>query len=427
MTSLLEIHKKTRVIKGKLKSKKYQITIFIGLYNAEKYLDSIFSQINKQVNQEFHLIVADNNSSDNTWRNIQDWAEYFEGRITLVKNKVNLGGTGNLIINLDLIKTDWFCTFHQDDYYKKNHIEYLLKNINFSDSKLAAVTPDMGSMDNDGKKFARRVRAAWFIKNDDQIEAFISNLFVHNVYWPSTAFNLSIFKKATKNSLWHSSTFPDTEILLRMIAYGKIKRINKETMVYRENDTSESRSINPVENLYGVFNALVRVFESTEFSLISRKVDQKKRSDFFKYICEGIFFRLENDQMAGILIFIVSEKLIEIWGYDNTSNLSTLIKIYENLNSAHTVSILRNILLMKSDLNNKLNLDKDRNLIKLFNSKFEPKLKPTMKFTSMDKLYRKIGKYIPYLIAKRVLGRAYILKIKFTKNHPWRFYNFRHK
>jgi glycosyltransferase involved in cell wall biosynthesis len=426
MNNFLDFHKKNRVVNGKIKMRSNQITIFIGLYNANEYLDGILAQIIKQVNQNFYLIIADNNSNDDTWERIQEWMKYFEGRIMLVRNKINVGGSGNLIINMDLIKTSWFCSFHQDDFYKNNHIQYLIKNIDFKDSNLAAVTTDMGSIDNNGNVSARRMRAGWLVKNNGQVEAFVSNLFVHNGYWPSTAFNLSIFKKAAKNSLWHSSTFPDTEILLKICAYGKIKRVNKETMLYRENDASESRSINPTENLYGVFTALLRVFGSKEFKSVSKMVTEKKRAQFLQYICEGISIRLDNEELTNIVVFIVTERLVEIWGYNNSHNLNLLIKFYTELNSNHSVSILRNILSLGLDNSHEYELF-EKKTMKLPYEVYKLKNNRKIIGRPIYNLYQTIGIYLPYAFAKTSLTALYKLKISVTKKHPWKFYNFRNK
>jgi hypothetical protein len=43
-----------------MKSNLPKITLFLGIYNGEKYIDSLLEQIQSQENQKFTILVVDN-------------------------------------------------------------------------------------------------------------------------------------------------------------------------------------------------------------------------------------------------------------------------------------------------------------------------------------------------------------------------------
>jgi glycosyltransferase involved in cell wall biosynthesis len=94
------------------------LTLYLGIYNGEKYIEGLFNQIQSQEYQDSKILVVDNNSSDGSLKLIKHWKKVYKGNIQIVKNKFNYGGHGSLIRNIDKIETPWFCTFHQDDFYK---------------------------------------------------------------------------------------------------------------------------------------------------------------------------------------------------------------------------------------------------------------------------------------------------------------------
>jgi glycosyltransferase involved in cell wall biosynthesis len=310
---------------------KFSITIFLGIYNGAPYLTSLKTQLLNQINQDFHLVVVDNDSKDGSFGLIKNWELDFPSRITIVRNKTNLGGSGTLFNSFDLIQTKWFSAFHQDDYYKPDHIEVLLDGIRESGEKIVAVSTVMGSMNGYGKVIGTVPRASMFSKSSDQITAFLENLRVHSVPWPATAFKSHVFERTL--SPWHSSSFPDTEQILYMCAYGEFSTINKETMFYRENENSESHSINGQESLVGAALALLRVFNSQEFGVLTSSLDENQVENFALAMFDAIDFRFRQNAIGGLIIFHSLESVIRIRGYRNPGLNALALKFYEALDS----------------------------------------------------------------------------------------------
>ena len=159
-----------------MSSKKHNLTLYLGIYNGEKYIDSLLKQILSQEYQKFNILVADNNSSDQSDKMFGNWKKIYKDNFQFVKNTVNYGGHGSLFKNMDKIKTPWFCTLHQDDFYKPNHTKTISELILASKNNTVGVSTTMGSMSNSGKILNSKPRVTWFASNLDEPGQFLQNL-----------------------------------------------------------------------------------------------------------------------------------------------------------------------------------------------------------------------------------------------------------
>jgi glycosyltransferase involved in cell wall biosynthesis len=324
-----------------MSSKKHNLTLYLGIYNGEEYIDSLLEQIQSQEHQKFHILVVDNNSSDQSGKMFGRWKKMYKDNFRFIKNQVNYGGHGSLFKNMDKITTPWFCTLHQDDFYKPNHIRTIDELITASKKNTVGVSTTMGSMSNDGKILNSKPRVTWFSPNLDEPGQFLQNVRAQSVPYPATAFNLEVFK----NTLvpFHSPTFSDTEQTLRMLGYGSFIFSQKETMFYRENPVSESHVVNLKERTIGAAIGLSRVFNSNEFGQILNKVTEGKRSVFASQLIEAISHRIANSELLITTQTIAIETMITKWGYGD-KNLSFLLgKNYTNISSPQTVNLINNL------------------------------------------------------------------------------------
>jgi glycosyltransferase involved in cell wall biosynthesis len=367
-----------------MKSKKFEITLFLGMFNAEKYLDSLFEQIVSQDTQDFKLLLADNDSKDHTYLKIQEWKKVFGNRIDIVQNKNNLGAYGSLFSNLNKVKTEWFCWIHQDDYYKPNHVSTLLELITRSKKDVVGVSTTMGSMSSEGIILNSKPRPTWFSYNLDQAGQFLQNLKSQSVPDPSSAYRLNIFKKVVMPI--HSTAFPDTEHTLRLLGYGRFMVSQKETMFYRENPESISHIINAKERELGATVALIRVFSSPEFKHLLGTIESNKRSAFVKQLLKALKHRIFDYSILQILEIYLLEEMISYWGYKEKDISKILFKKYTNFASHFTLATLNNL----SDIrlqsrNHKLEISTDKKSLtaKFWNYYFQLNLKQLKNFNKI--------------------------------------------
>lgn len=304
-------------------------------------MEGLFHQIQSQEYQDANILVVDNNSSDGSLKLIKHWKKVYKGNIQIVKNKFNYGGHGSLIRNIDKIDTPWFCTIHQDDFYKANHLSTLIDLIAASTKNTVGVSTTMGSMTKDARTIATKPRINWFTSNLDQPGQFLQNLKAQAVPYPASAFKLSIFKK-TKVP-FHSPTFSDTEQTLRMLGYGKFIFSQKETMLYRENPESESHRLNMDEKIIGTTVALARVFHSREFDLLLDKVEKRKRDKFAKQVLLALNSRIKDRILSNTIENIALEQMLIKWGYAEDGVNLLLSKNYAKTGSVQAIEVLNNL------------------------------------------------------------------------------------
>jgi glycosyltransferase involved in cell wall biosynthesis len=324
-----------------MKPDKFPITLFIGVFNAEKYMKSVLDQLISQDNQNFKILLVNNSSKDNTMGYAGLWKKIFSNRVRIIENNINYGAYGSLFRNLNKIHTDWFAWIHQDDYYKSNHLSTILDLISQSDSKTVGVSTTMGSMSDNGKKLNSKPRSTWFSSNLDQAGQFLQNLKSQAVPDPASAFRLESFKKVRMPI--HSSSFPDTEHTLRLLGYGTFLVSQKETMLYRENPKSISHAINDTEREIGTSVSLIRVFSSIEFEKILNTITEDKQGDFTKKLLKALQHRFPEGAYLRTIEIFVLERIIEIWGYTNFEISQKLFQKYSEFSSPLTLNTINNL------------------------------------------------------------------------------------
>lgn len=314
-------------------------TIYLGLFNADPYLDSLLEQLQSQ-HQDLPILVVDNASEDDTWSRLQSWVDVFENRITLVKNPKNLGGAGSLYLNSDLITTDWFLTFHQDDYYLANHTSTLCEAIGSSSADTICISTEMGRLSPEGHKSPTPPRASWFLPDTSPGTIFLTNLRLHNVPFPAAAFRTNKFFEI--ETPWHSTSFPDTEWVLLSANRGTFRFLKDETMRYRENPNSESHALDRAEKFLGSTSALMRVFANPGFQEICDGVSPEDRNAFATACFDGIEIRLgEVPEYSNLIKLAAAEQMTSAWGYGEGIPSGFVRDFYQSLGSPRVPRFLK--------------------------------------------------------------------------------------
>jgi glycosyltransferase involved in cell wall biosynthesis len=318
-------------------------TVFIGVYNGQKYLESLLSQLLSQSYQDFQLVVIDNASTDGSWAALADWPAIFGARLILHRNETNLGGGGSIAkaINSGLIKTDWFTMLHQDDDYFSGHLEKLVETIQDSPNDVVAVCTGMASMNENSQTIPTPPRASWLVEDYSTPSSFLINLRTQTLSFPTAAFRTQEFSKCFR--FWHSPTFSDTETTLLLCGHGEFRYVLQETMRYRENPQSESHVVNSVEALLGATISLSRVFTSEEFRTVLSKVDHSQRDLFFNELMSSIEIRLRDSNLLYLVKILASEACCNAWEYKESQPSILLSEFYQAVNSRFTQTLLSNL------------------------------------------------------------------------------------
>jgi glycosyltransferase involved in cell wall biosynthesis len=322
-------------------AKANSLTVYLGIYNGAPFIGSLLDQVQAQTQRDFPLIVVDNASSDESWSQILAWPEAILNRAKLIKNPLNLGGTGSLALNLDLIETEWVLTMHQDDTYGPNHVAVLSAAIANSPNDEIVVFSDMGTQNMTGKRLFTPLRQSWVADFRNPQSTFRANLVQQSVSYPSAAFRVSAL--APTRIAWHSSSFPDTEMTLLQAPKGSFKFVPRLTMLYRMNPKSESHDLNPKERVLGPFASLSRVMASDSFLNLCLAVDDKNRASFSKSVLEGIDIRLGASPFSEIVKLIASETMSLAWDYTDKNAREQILTTYRLAEDGRTAKLLEDL------------------------------------------------------------------------------------
>jgi rhamnosyltransferase len=102
---------------------KPNIAILMATYNGEKYLGEQMNSIITQTNQEWHLFIHDDGSTDGTLRLLQSYAEKYPQQISILHYPPQGGALNNFMSLLEKVQADYYMLSDQDDVWHPEKIE----------------------------------------------------------------------------------------------------------------------------------------------------------------------------------------------------------------------------------------------------------------------------------------------------------------
>ena len=100
-----------------------KISVIMGIYNCEKYLDEAIQCILNQTYNDWELIMCDDASSDRTYQIARDYEEKYPDKIKLFKNDSNKGLNYTLNRCLKVAKGEYIARMDGDDRCSTNRFE----------------------------------------------------------------------------------------------------------------------------------------------------------------------------------------------------------------------------------------------------------------------------------------------------------------
>jgi glycosyltransferase involved in cell wall biosynthesis len=388
------------------------LTAYVGIYNGKPYLNDMFKFIESSDWENTNLIIVDNASTDGSWNEIISRSALLNMPYKLIRNPINLGGGGSFDLNKDLLHTEWVTFIHQDDIYLSKHLPTLREAALASDPKTILISTEMGSMDQDGDLIYATPRAIWMLRDKSPTSYFLANLRTHIVPWGSSIFRTKQYLSV--DLAWHSTAFPDTEMLLKMCALGNFVNLPVQTMIYRESSISESHGLGNREKEIAAVAALARVFSSDEFKLLAKEIPLNRREEFMDAINSGLAIRLQDTDLTKLVELIAEESLLIAWNYDEPSLIKSVSAKYEDF-GAERVTELFNRILGSQIVGEKPISDEE---LVSARGEFQSKLdKSPTKGIFLNYLL----KNLPYNYRRFVLKILLKVKISLSKNHPNKF------
>jgi glycosyltransferase involved in cell wall biosynthesis len=391
------------------------VTIFVGLYNADAYWDGLVSLIEAQTGRGYRWLLVDNASSDDTWSSANAWAESSELDVTLVRSAFNLGSTGSVFVHFDLVSTEWAAFMHQDDVYLPEHFEVIETTARSASPGAVCIFSDMGRVSHDGKVLGPYPPPAWMLPDLEPATLLLGLIRNHCIPWPTLAVRTAQFR--AMETSWHSTAAPDTEVTLRLIAHGSFVHVAQETMRYRDNAKSESRSIDNRERRFGETMSLLRTFESPEFADIALRLRREDRSAFVVGLEHSVHSRMGMTEHAQIVISAAFERLDKLWDNAEPTVLSKLAGIYGSRGASATASLLDRMSIAAGGAFLPASVDSSIPTA----PEQDPDRLRSSPAIQMFRAYERFGYLLPYRLRRSL---AHLIISTATRNNPlsaWRF------
>jgi glycosyltransferase involved in cell wall biosynthesis len=99
-----------------------KISVIMGVYNSERFLDDSIQSILDQIFKDFEFIIIDDCSTDNSLDIIKNYAKQ-DKRIILIENKKNIGLTKSLNKGLRIAKGKYIARIDADDIALPERLE----------------------------------------------------------------------------------------------------------------------------------------------------------------------------------------------------------------------------------------------------------------------------------------------------------------
>ena len=128
------------------------ISVIVGTYNHEPFVEESLDSVRRQSFRDFELIVIDDCSSDGTVDRIRAWSARSDVPITLIVNETNRGICASRNRALARARGKYVSTLSGDDVYEPDKLERQYCAFESYDERVAVVYSDITEIDAHGRE-----------------------------------------------------------------------------------------------------------------------------------------------------------------------------------------------------------------------------------------------------------------------------------
>ena len=218
-----------------------KVSVCIPVYNGSDYIAESIESILAQTYKDFHIIVCDNCSTDNTEEIVRSFKD---PRITYICNAKNLGLVGNANRCLELADGKYINILHHDDIMLPDNLELKVKMLE-DHPEVGIVHSNIKLIDSKGKIISNNI---WNPESrHDYIEKGLTAFFKYIDFLPNGAsffIGAVLFRRECYKTLGgFDSRLPhcnDSEMWMRMLLFYDVACIGKPLVNYRVHLSSTS-------------------------------------------------------------------------------------------------------------------------------------------------------------------------------------------
>lgn len=304
-----------------------KISIFLPIYNKEKYLKRSIGSIQKQTLKELEIIAINDGSTDNSLKILKNLSEK-DSRIKIINNEKNRGLLYSRAVGILNSKADYLMNLDPDDeFHGSNNLKYLY-------NKIKRYNVDMISFIMlylpEGKKFGNSIVSNKIInqpelyqsafKNNILIDYFITNKIIRKELL-LTAFK--IFKQKIYKDKWNYHEDNIWSILVNKYANSSLN-INRIIYYYYKNKDSEMENKG---NELEMINLLYRydMFKEIFKSKIEKEYFIAGYNELLYKFEENINIVIKNEKIKNKFFNISKEIKSMNISFDNIERLNVFL------------------------------------------------------------------------------------------------------
>jgi glycosyltransferase involved in cell wall biosynthesis len=215
------------------------IDILLATYNGEKFLKQQIDSILAQSNQDWQLLIRDDNSSDSTVNIIKDYAVKYPHKIRLIEdNRGRLGPALNFGKLLEHADNDYVMFSDQDDVWLPDKIDLTLNTMKDAEeiypNMPILVHTDLKVVNEDLKIIADSL---WSYCKVSPLNNSLNKIIYRNV---ATGCTTMINRKAVEVSkpIPPEARVHDWWVALNVAKTGKLVHVSLPTILYRQHPQS---------------------------------------------------------------------------------------------------------------------------------------------------------------------------------------------
>lgn len=195
-----------------------KVSIVLPVYNGAAHIVKSIDSIIAQTYQNWELIIVNDCSTDNTFEICNGYVAK-DSRIKLISNPVNLKLPNSLNVGFDHATGDFFTWTSDDNMYRPNAIEVLVKTLN-NNPDFVMVYSDYTNIDGNGNVIGKALMSEpQFIVTGNVCGACF--LYTSEVAKYVGRYDANLFLAE------------DYDYWMRIYRYGKVKHITDDLYLYR--------------------------------------------------------------------------------------------------------------------------------------------------------------------------------------------------
>ncbi|MGC3963372.1 MAG: glycosyltransferase family 2 protein [Rhodocyclaceae bacterium] len=211
-----------------------RIDILLATYNGGRYLSEQLASLETQTHPDWHLIVRDDGSSDDTNAILQDFARRCPQRVTMLPTEARLGARASFAALMSQAKADYIAFCDQDDIWQPQKLERLfacMRNLEGeADVVPALVHCDLELVDETLSPIAP---SFWRYQGIDPARNDLARLLMENtVTGCATLINRALLERALP--MPDAAQMHDYWLALIAAAMGRIAYVDASLVRYRQ-------------------------------------------------------------------------------------------------------------------------------------------------------------------------------------------------